>query len=199
MARRRRPAARMPVVRPAVTLRVNITPETKATIQNLATASQDGLETGGILLGRGPSEHGLIDIVEAGDPGPNAARKADSFLRDRAHAQELADAAWTRRRATWVGEWHTHPQTGAQPSPRDLITYAELLSDPALDFAVFVAVIVTPGVDEDWTASALTAWLIERTECPELVVVSLLTSPAARYRAGPDAGSLVTKRLADMV
>lgn len=163
-------------MRPDVTLRLNVSPAAEARIHELARVSEDGLETGGILLGRGPSPYGLLDILDAGDPGPNAVRHADSFLRDLAHAQQLADAAWTRNRATWIGEWHTHPETGADPSPRDLVTYAELLTQPGLDFTV--SIIVTPGIDKDWTSPALTPWLIGWTDRPDIVVVTQLQVPS---------------------
>ena len=59
----------------------------------------DGREIGGILLGRGPDDDGVIEIVEAGDPGPNADRRNDFFLRPKI-AYDLADG-W---RATVGGE-----------------------------------------------------------------------------------------------
>jgi integrative and conjugative element protein (TIGR02256 family) len=178
----------MPIVRPEVTLRLNVSAEAEAKLYELAQVSEDGLETGGILIGRGPSAHGLIDIVDVGDPGPEAIRRADAFLRDLQHAQRLADAAWSRNRATWIGEWHTHPRSGPQPSARDLLTYAEILTQSELDFAVFISIIITPGIDTDWTSLTLTPWLIGRTDVPQVVVVTrvqVLAFPKPR-EAGPD-------------
>jgi integrative and conjugative element protein (TIGR02256 family) len=162
------------VLQPAVTLRLHILPEAAARIWALARASQDGLETGGILLGRGPSPRGLIDVTDAGDPGPDAVRRPDLFLRDLAHAQALADAAWQDSHVMWIGEWHTHPKTGAEPSSRDLATYAELLADAELEFEVFVAIIVTPGPGRGWADPMLTAWLVARTQLADVVVVGRL-------------------------
>jgi integrative and conjugative element protein (TIGR02256 family) len=162
------------VLQPAVTLRLHILPEAAVRIRALARASQDGLETGGILLGRGPSPRGLIDVIDAGDPGPDAMRRPDSFMRDLAHAQALADSAWQESHAIWIGEWHTHPKTGAEPSSRDFVTYAELLTEPELQFTVFVSIIVTPGPDSDWADPTLTAWLVARSPSPQVVVVAHL-------------------------
>jgi integrative and conjugative element protein (TIGR02256 family) len=167
------------VLRPAVTLRLHILPEAAAKIWALARASEDGLETGGILLGRGPSPHGLIDVTDVGDPGAEAVRRPDSFLRDLGHAQALADSAWQDSHATWIGEWHTHPRTGGEPSGRDVATYAKLLADPDLQFAVFVSIIVTPGPDTNWADPTLTAWLVARTPSPDVVLVAHLLTAAS--------------------
>lgn len=139
--------------------RVDIPDEVKRVIRHLAAGSADGRETGGILLGRGPDQSGLIRVVEAGDPGPLAIRRPDFFSRDTAHSERLAERAWKRERAQWVGEWHTHPTTGPQPSGRDLTAYAEVLGDATLGFAVFVVVIVAPG-PEGWGDATITSWVI---------------------------------------
>jgi integrative and conjugative element protein (TIGR02256 family) len=130
-------------------------------ILQLAIKSGDGRETGGILLGRGPAPDGVIPIEIAGDPGPAADRRPNFFLRDLAHAEALANAAWERSRAIWVGEWHTHPTGGSQPSASDLSTYTHLLAASALDFEVFVSVIVTPDDAKGWEAPQLWPWLLE--------------------------------------
>ncbi|HEY8465211.1 MAG TPA: Mov34/MPN/PAD-1 family protein [Solirubrobacterales bacterium] len=140
--------------------RIEVKDEARRSIEHLARESSDGNETGGILLGRGPDAGGEIHVEIAGDPGPNADRRPDFFLRDLAHAQLLASRAWEERRAIWVGEWHTHPEGGVAPSPVDLATYARLLSASALEFEVFVSVIVVPDEAEGWSMPRLHPWTL---------------------------------------
>jgi integrative and conjugative element protein (TIGR02256 family) len=140
-------------------LRVEISTEAEETIRALAAESVDGRETGGILLGRGPGRHGTVRVEQAGDPGPNAQRRPDFFLRDLEHAQQLAAAAWEARRAVWVGEWHTHPAGDPRPSQRDMRTYAGLLSAAELAFEVVVSIIVMPDAELGWERPALATWI----------------------------------------
>jgi integrative and conjugative element protein (TIGR02256 family) len=148
-------------VRSGVNYAVEIRPEVAARIAELAAAAADGTETGGILLGRGPDTDGRIIVEQAGDPGPKADRRADYFLRDLAHAQQLASDAWERGKAIWVGEWHTHPRGPIHPSPRDLRTYVGLMADSSLEFKAFVSIIVVP--DPDWTSPRLLPWVLAPT------------------------------------
>jgi integrative and conjugative element protein (TIGR02256 family) len=148
----------LPDVWQLVSYSVDIRPEAAARISDLAGASADGVETGGILLGRGPDANGVIVVEDAGDAGPKADRRPDFFLRDLAHAQRLAAEAWERDKAIWVGEWHTHPKGPIQPSPRDLSTYVALMTDTALEFKAFVSIIVIP--DPDWSSPRLLPWVL---------------------------------------
>jgi integrative and conjugative element protein (TIGR02256 family) len=143
---------------------VVVLPEAERRIHELATESEDGHETGGLLLGRGPDAQNVITVERAGDPGPGAERRPDYFLRDLAHARELADAAWQESDAVWVGEWHTHPTGPATPSARDLVTYSGLLTDPDLSFGTFVSIIVVPN--PDWRSSRLLTWVLSSTATP---------------------------------
>src|SRR6266540_765253 len=123
-----------------------------------AVAAADGHETGGILLG---SDDGtVIEVRQAGGPGPHADRRASGFRRDLAHAQELALAAWAADGSVWVGEWHTHPRGPARPSATDLATYGGFLTDPTLGFRRFCAIIVTPAKGDDWRRMRMMAWLV---------------------------------------
>jgi integrative and conjugative element protein (TIGR02256 family) len=151
---------------------VRLSSRTLAAIAAHATASGDGRETGGILLGYDESELGEMLVMEAGDPGPNAERRADFFKRDLAHAQRLADEALATTSSRWIGEWHTHPGGALAPSRTDLRTYRSFLRDPELEFGVFLALIVGPG-DQGWTKLRARAWLIhERWLLPALLLPS---------------------------
>ena len=151
---------------------VRLTREAVATIAVEAEASKDELETGGILLGFDADALGEALVMEAGGPGPRAERRRDFFRRDLEHAQALADDAFTRTTARWVGEWHTHPHGQLAPSRKDLRTYRSFLRDPELAFESFVAVIVGPGT-EGWQKPRAAAWLIEtRRVLPALLLPS---------------------------
>jgi integrative and conjugative element protein (TIGR02256 family) len=113
-----------------------------AVIVQETQAANDGCETGGILLGAVFNRD--ADIRHAGRPGPAAIRTPTSFLRDLPSAQAFAEAAWAVDRSQWIGEWHTHPGMSPIPSATDVTTYADFLDDPALAFAEFISVIVTP-------------------------------------------------------
>jgi integrative and conjugative element protein (TIGR02256 family) len=158
-----------------VTGRVRLSDGALATIVREAPASSDGRETGGILLGFDTDGVNEALVMEAGDPGPHATRRDDFFSRDVEHAQRLADAAFARTTARWIGEWHTHPRGQLAPSRKDMRTYRGFLRDPELAFDSFVAVIVGPG-DNDWTHLRAAAWLIE----PRRVLPALLLPHAER-------------------
>lgn len=143
--------------KPMALPRISITDAAFDAIAVEARRSSDGLETGGILLGHDFGRR--IEIRHAGDPGPKARRGTHTFDRDLAHASALAEAAWTCDRSQWIGEWHTHPNQEPVPSPRDLTSYLQHISDPDLDFTQFVSIIVT---DIEDTSRAVT-WLIVQT------------------------------------
>lgn len=148
-----------------------IAPTALRTIAREALRSRDGLETGGILLG--PDTASTVFISRAGDPGPRAYRGEHTFLRDLAHAQSLANAAWNEDGHQWIGEWHTHPSGDLTPSALDLHSYLQHLHDPELHLHRFVAIIVglTPN-----TAITTAAWLIQRDS---VRVLRLDTNPNA--------------------
>jgi integrative and conjugative element protein (TIGR02256 family) len=123
-----------------------------AVIVEETQAADDGCETGGILLGAVSNRDAAVR--HAGRPGPAAIRTPTSFLRDLATARAFAEATWAVDRSQWIGEWHTHPGMSPIPSTTDVSTYADFLDDPALEFAEFISVIVTPTA----TGPVLAAW-----------------------------------------
>ncbi len=180
---------------------IEIATEACAAMMRLAYESSDGLETGGILLGRGPDGRGVISIEIAGERGPRAERRADYFLRDLEHAQMLAATAWERSRAVWVGEWHTHPKGPAEPSTSDLATYRNLLGSAELQFESFVSLILRPDEQLAWRRPHMSRWLLELAASPDVAEPtgrasrSAPAAPAADGALGarrpPEAGGLL--------
>jgi integrative and conjugative element protein (TIGR02256 family) len=145
-----------------------IIPEALALIGEEAIRSRDGLETGGILLGTDDGQE--IVIRHAGGPGPKARRESTRFLRDLAHAQQLAELAWKEDQSQWIGEWHTHPSGDLTPSNYDLEAYARHLHDPELSFKRFLTIIV--GLTRTGEITAV-AWIVDQeTALPVPVAVA---------------------------
>lgn len=168
------------VYRPAIW----IIPEALALIGEEAIRSRDGLETGGILLGTDDGQ--VIVIRHAGGPGPKARRESHRFLRDLAHAQQLADRAWKEDQSQWIGDWHTHPSGDLNPSNYDLEAYARHLRDPELSFKRFLTVIV--GLTRTGEITAV-AWIIDQeTALPIPVTVADYRKGAATSQSSTDQG-----------
>ena len=127
-------------------------------INTEASASADGLETGGILLGHDLAVR--MHVTVAGGPGPEATRRKTRFLRDLKYARSLADEAYDRDGSVWIGEWHTHPSGPAEPSPFDLSTYSNHLADDALGFQRFLSLIVLPCPGHGWAHLSVAGWVI---------------------------------------
>ncbi len=126
-------------------------------IDREARDSQDGLETGGILLGHEVGD--VLEVTVAGSPGPAAIQRPTRFRRDLTHAQQLSDDAFKTDGSIWLGEWHTHPEGPATPSELDHQSYAEMLADTELGFVQFLCFIVTPGQNA-WGMPRLWPWIV---------------------------------------
>ncbi|MFJ7181053.1 Mov34/MPN/PAD-1 family protein [Streptomyces massasporeus] len=133
---------------------VHLTAQATRVITTELRTADHSTETGGILLGH--HTHDTVTIHHAGTPGPAAVRTPTYFLRDLAHAQALADRAFTADGSVWVGEWHTHPTSRPVPSARDTATYRQLLDDPELGFHSVIAVILARS-ERCWVGAAWTA------------------------------------------
>ncbi|WP_436076386.1 Mov34/MPN/PAD-1 family protein [Microbacterium maritypicum] len=110
-------------------------------------------ETGGALFG--PSDGSRV--LHAAGPGPKALHGARSFRRDLAHTQQIAEQLYRSDGSHWIGEWHTHVDVPAVPSEVDLETYVRHVTDPDLQFARFVALIVSLS----GTVPTLATWSVE--------------------------------------
>ncbi|HEV2924397.1 MAG TPA: Mov34/MPN/PAD-1 family protein [Solirubrobacteraceae bacterium] len=149
---------------------VLFSPWAMADIQQLARASQDGKETGGVLLGFDATDTTPLTVTAAGDPGPHAQRSASRFRRDLKHAQAIADAAWALDRSLWIGDWHTHPAGDPSPSTTDLAGYRAALR--AGDLPSFLSVILSPGARSGWRRPETRCWLVSVDSVQEIEPVS---------------------------
>lgn len=152
----------MTSARHAADVRLSIADQAAEAMRCAATLSRDGLETGGILLGRDLDERGVIEVVVAGGPGPRALRERTRFSRDFDHSDRLAQLWYDRDGLQWVGDWHTHPHGPAGPSTVDLGSAAQLLADFELGFEAVVTVIVTPGMGGGWRRPRLHPYAFAR-------------------------------------
>jgi len=142
-----------------------------------ARRSEDGAETGGLLLGSDMGMGAGFVVRLCGDPGPNAVRQPTGFVRDLAHSRMLADGAAHIDGSAWIGEWHTHLIELPVPSPYDLLTYRTLLADQEADFARLLSLIVLVGEDGRWSPARVFAWSISATSARPLPI---------RIESGPD-------------
>ncbi|MFE8978837.1 MULTISPECIES: MPN domain-containing protein [Streptomyces] len=117
-----------------------------------------------------------MTVQHAGTPGPEAVQTSTCFLRDRAHAQNLADHVYAQDHSVWIGEWHTHPTSRPVPRSRDAATYHQLLDAPELGFHRFIAVIVGPR-GPHWD---ITAWTCRNNTIAQVSVHGLPHQPQHR-------------------
>jgi len=89
----------------------------------------DGLEAGGVLLGRYITGGGMV-IDAISTPGPRDLRERCYFHRDALHHNLAVFTAWEASGGTchYLGNWHTHPEPIPAPSPLDV---SEWLRDAA--------------------------------------------------------------------
>lgn len=87
------------------------------------------LETGGVLLGS-TTDDGAAVIHRVIGPGPEAQHRRSSFEPDDAWQQHQLDAVFEREPKinTYLGDWHTHPDGRARPSPTD-VRAAQVIAD----------------------------------------------------------------------
>jgi integrative and conjugative element protein (TIGR02256 family) len=159
---------------------VQFTRQAADAIVGYAAAADDGLETGGILLGADEGLAAPIVVRHCGGPGPTADRRRNFFRRDLAHATALATDAAASDGSAWIGEWHTHLTDMPEPSGCDLLTYQALLDDPELAFARILSVVVLADPDHGWLTPTLHAWSFSGSVLRRLSVEIAGASPEER-------------------
>jgi integrative and conjugative element protein (TIGR02256 family) len=113
------------------------------------------LETGGVLIGYTGGTHGeQVVIVAITGPGPSAQHTKITFEPDHDYqTAQIADVYRTSKGAsTYLGDWHSHPNSAAYLSRRDKKTLRHIGSHrPArLDRPVMVIL----GEGSPWTLKA---------------------------------------------
>lgn len=89
------------------------------------------LETGGVLLGVSDGANIWIDAVIG--PGPGAVHRRMSFSPDAGFQEQQITEFYeaSGRRATYLGDWHTHPGTAPYLSWRDRRTLRAISRTPS--------------------------------------------------------------------
>jgi integrative and conjugative element protein (TIGR02256 family) len=101
-----------------------------ANIADIARMDGPRAETGGSLYGQIDSASMVIWVAMAsGPPGGSVASSAGILLNtadERPHNKELLRQS--RGAISFIGMWHSHPNSAAEPSLQDILTMAELTS-----------------------------------------------------------------------
>lgn len=139
-------------------------------IRSEATRSEDGKETGGILLGFEDPDGDQHWVTQAGDPGPNAIRSPIRFVQDLSHAEALAATAYEVDGSLWIGNWHTHPGGPPALSSTDLNSYRKVLATS--DMGSFLAILLLPG-RKGWKQPLIRGWQVTLSEVRPVQLVDL--------------------------
>lgn len=101
-------------------------------------------ESGGILLGKHYVDES-IEVTAVTEPFADDVRRRYSFERRSREHTRVAKRQWKRSGeiTTYVGEWHTHPETNAQPSRADFLSWAVALEE-------MTALVFVIGTESNW-------------------------------------------------
>ncbi len=79
----------------------------------------DGLETGGVLVGKYTDALDCAVVTHASGAPTDSRRGRAWFRRGTRGLQRWLDRLWGRERLYYLGEWHFHPGAEAEPSGTD--------------------------------------------------------------------------------
>lgn len=87
-------------------------------MMEIAAVASDGLEIGGYLYGYTDPDQGYVVVTHVYPMGPKGKRLHNWTIWDDEETRRLRRECWGNAR--WeVGDFHTHPETCARPSPGD--------------------------------------------------------------------------------
>lgn len=109
--------------------RLEIGPDALATMWQYIQDADDKPEAGGVLLGRHLLGTNDIVVDSVTTPMPGDCQRRHRFFRARRRHQEAIDAAWRESDGTqtYLGEWHTHPESHPSPSLIDRVDWQRKL------------------------------------------------------------------------
>jgi integrative and conjugative element protein (TIGR02256 family) len=150
--------------------RIKVTAAVLRAIQGYAQHGRRATEAGGVLLGRylQGSADVVIDAVTVPMPGDKRSRY--SFYRDKARHQAAIDAAWQASggTCTYLGEWHTHPETHPTPSSIDTTDWRRRLRTDDYHDELFFLIVGTVEI-RAWSGNSL---LLASTPLPPILVTA---------------------------
>lgn len=76
-------------------------------------------ETGGILIGHYTDDLSTAIITEATGAPADSLKKRFSFFRGTSGIEKILNSRWPEKRY-YIGEWHYHPSSSANPSDLDI-------------------------------------------------------------------------------
>lgn len=128
-------------------------------------------EAGGVLLGRYILENSDIVIDDITVPMRGDRRGRFDFFRHFFRHQEVIDQTWlsTKGTTTYLGEWHTHPESIPTPSNTDLKNWKRQLQENILSGDELYFIIL--GIDAlriwEFSQRSLSHELIGELKCPK--------------------------------
>lgn len=152
----------------------------RSTVRELSKLGQEKfpLETGGVFMGMVPTNgHDEYLITKCIGPGPDATHDTHSFRPDYdfQEAEIARHYAETGRKATYLGDWHTHPyQSKAHLSSKDKMTLRRIAhhKEARIDHPLMAVLHGQPG---EWLLSAWqyvpSAWSFILPKVSPLIIV----------------------------
>jgi integrative and conjugative element protein (TIGR02256 family) len=123
-------------------------------MQSYAQHSSSATEAGGVLLGRYIVGTNDVVVDAVTEPMSGDKRTRSSFYRAKARHQAIIDAAWeeSEHTCTYLGEWHTHPESSPTPSGVDTRGWCRRLREDQYDEELFFLIVGTVEV-RMWSAT----------------------------------------------
>lgn len=109
-------------------------------------------ETGGILAGYWSTKHSECVVTHLVDAGPDAEHRPTGMTPDAAYQDSELDGIFgeTDGASVYVGEWHSHPDAPAFPSPIDRATLRRIALHSAA-FAPRPLMLLADRLDDRWS------------------------------------------------